>query len=154
MVVICYIMGLIDEDGYEVFEAVYNAIKEWQPKQKYNSENEYREDLFRFLSSRAKKYPPQKESGRHLADIGIGDRVGIELKKDLHSKAEADRLIGQLTSFLRDYKYGVIVVACGKTDLNTWNYVKAQKPTLLAPYTESGILSSTTERYLGFIEKA
>ena len=149
MVVICDIMGLLGEDGDEVFEAVYNAIKEWQPKQKYNSESEYHEDLFQFLSSRAKKYPPQKESGRHLADIGIGDRVGIELKKDLHSKAEADRLIGQLTSFLRDYKYGVIVVVCGKTDLNTLNYVKAKKPTLLAPYTDSG-----TERYLGFVEKA
>ena len=75
MVVICDIMGLLGEDGDEVFEAVYNAIKEWQPKQKYNSESEYHEDLFQFLSSRAKKYPPQKESGRHLADIGIGDRV-------------------------------------------------------------------------------
>ena len=154
MIAIYDIMGLLGEDGDEVFEAVYNTIKEWQPKQKYSSEGEYREDLFQFLSSIAKKYPPQKESGRHLADIGIGDRVGIELKKDLHSKAEADRLIGQLTSFLKDYKYGVIVVRCGKMDLNTWNYVKAQKPMLLAPYTDSGLFSSTTEIYLGFVEKA
>ncbi len=148
------IMGILGEDGDEVFRAVYNYIKEWQPKQGYKSESEYREDLFQFLSSKAEKYPPQKEAGRHLADIGIGNRVGIEVKKDLHSKAEADRLSGQLMNFLSDYKYGVIVVACGKTDLNTLNYVKAQKAKLLAPYTDTGILSSTTERYLGFIEKA
>ena len=146
-------MSILDEDGYEVFLAVYNSIKNWQPKQKYNSENEFREDLFKFLSSKAEKYPPQKESGRHLADIGIGNRVGIELKKDLHKKSEVDRLIGQLTTFLSDYKYGVIVVTCGETDLNTLNYVKAQKPKLLAPYTDSGILSSTSYKYLGFIEK-
>ena len=94
-----------------------------------------------------------KDKGRHLADIGIGNRVGIELKKDLHKKSEVDRLIGQLTTFLSDYKYGVIVVTCGETDLNTLNYVKAQKPKLLAPYTDSGILSSTSYKYLGFIEK-
>lgn len=147
-------MSLLGEDGDEVFLGIYNAIKEWQPKQSYNSENEYREDLFKFLSEKAKKYPPQKEAGRHLADIGLGGRVGIELKKDFHSKAEADRLIGQLTTFLGDYRYGVIAVFCGKTDLNTLNYVKAQKAKLLAPYTDAGLLSSTTERYLGFIEKS
>ncbi len=88
-----------------------------------------------------------------MADIGIGNRVGIEVKKDLHNKAEADRLNGQLMTFLSDYKYGVITVFCGKTDLNTSNYVKAQKAKLLAPYTNAGILSTTTNKYLGFIEK-
>ena len=94
------------------------------------------------MSSRAKKYPPRKESGRHLADIGIGDRVGIELKKDLHSKAETYRLIGQLASFLRDYKYGIIVVACGKTDLNTLNYVKAKNQRSLH-HTQIQVLKDT-----------
>ena len=26
-------MSILDEDGYEVFLAVYNSIKNWQPKQ-------------------------------------------------------------------------------------------------------------------------
>ncbi len=50
-------MGIFDEDKYEVFEVAYNFINEWQPEQNYNSENKYHEDLFKFLSSKAKKYP-------------------------------------------------------------------------------------------------
>ncbi|MEM3416190.1 MAG: hypothetical protein QW719_02530 [Candidatus Micrarchaeaceae archaeon] len=146
-------MGLFGDSSDEYFEGVYNAVKEWKPKQQYNSEAGYKEDLFQYLSSKATKNLPQKETGRHLADIGLSDKVGIEVKYGFHSKSEGDRLIGQLTSFLKDYKFGVIVVFCGSTDINTLNYVKEQKTNLLKPYSNGGILAETFERHLAFIIK-
>ena len=66
----------------------------------------------------------QKETGRHLADIGIDKSVGIELKLNLSKLSEADRLIQQVRRFLEEYEEGVIVVLCGRSDREKVDYVK------------------------------
>ena len=45
-------------------------------------------------------HPVKKESGRHLADIGIDEDIGVELKLNLRSKAQMDRLEGQASKWL------------------------------------------------------
>ena len=53
MVAICDIMSILGEDGYEVFEAVYNIIKEQQLKQKYGSEGEPTKEILERLLNRS-----------------------------------------------------------------------------------------------------
>ena len=107
--------------------------RSWQPQKEHSGEEGYRNDLLQFLRKELgepdmlgmpRQHSIQKESGRHLADIGIDRRVGVELKLNLTTKAEADRLIGQVRGFLQDYQEGVIVVLCGKTDMDKLDYIK------------------------------
>ena len=106
------------------FDRVLTAIRKWQPKKSYRSEAGYRDDLLESLRGELnganffgfqEKHRIRKEHGRHLADIGIDEKIGIELKRDLRSQSNLDRLIGQVRRFLRSYSL-VIVVLCGDSD--------------------------------------
>ncbi len=57
----------------------------------------------------------KKESGRGLCDIAVNRVVGIELKKDLKSKAQIDRLTGQIRRYMKDYDV-ILVVLVGNTN--------------------------------------
>lgn len=50
------------------------------------------------------------ESGRYLADVGIDEKIGIELKRNLRSQSQLDRLIGQIIRFMRSYDYITVVL--------------------------------------------
>ena len=128
-----------------IFDKVYSLIQSWQPKKEYPTEEGYRDDLLQFLRENlnrsdwlgiSHRYSIQKESGRCLADIGIDRRVGIELKRNLKSKAEADRLIGQVKGYLKEYEEGVIIVLCGRTDNDKLEYLRD----LLSEYSEPTLL--------------
>ena len=109
------------------FDVVCSLIEEWTPKKRYKKEEGYRDDLYEFLrrelKSReqnifgfgAEKYTIQKEAGRHLADIAINEKIGIELKVNFKKQSQKDRLVGQIKRFLRSYS-SVIVVLCGEVD--------------------------------------
>lgn len=111
----------------DIFGDCIELIKTWKPKQKYNNENQYREDLMDFLmrklndNSNQVLFTPQrrisitKDDGRGLCDIGIDRKIGIELKKDLKSKRKIDTLIGQIVNEYLRYEH-VIVVLVGNTD--------------------------------------
>lgn len=107
-----------------LFDDVLEIVKDWKPKGKYTSESGYRDDLMAYLRKKlnepepfsfglTKKHVIRKESGRHLADIGVDRKVGIELKMNLTKKTQRNRLVGQLTDYMKDYK-GIIVVLCGE----------------------------------------
>jgi hypothetical protein len=128
-----------------IFDEVYSLIKSWRPSQQYNSEGGYRDDLLRFLRMKLNKpdllgmprqHSIQKEDGRGLADIGIDRRVAIEVKFNLKGKSKADRLKGQVETDIREYEEGVIIVACGKTDRDTIEYLKP----FLAKFSEPTLL--------------
>ncbi len=109
------------------FDVVCSLIEEWTPKKRYKKEEGYRDDLYEFLrrelKSReqnifgfgAEKYTIQKEAGRHLADIAVNEKIGIELKVNFKKQSQKDRLVGQIKRFLRSYS-SVIVVLCGEVD--------------------------------------
>lgn len=113
--------------GVSLFDECINLINEWQPKQRYKNELNYRDDLMNFLNQKLNHSNDlfsgnrfvliKKEDGRGLCDIAVGNRrVGIELKKDLKSKSQINRLQGQIDDYAEDYQEGVIVVLVGNTD--------------------------------------
>jgi len=126
----------------EIFNEVSLNIHRWQPQKEYLDEDGYSDDLIEFLRNVLNKPKPdliprreiqhliqpqhfiKKESGEHSADIGIGRKVGVEVKRNLEGKVEADRLIGQVDGFLREYPEGVIIVLCGKADIEQLEYLR------------------------------
>ena len=124
-----------------LFDDVLQAINDWNPKAEYSTENKYRDDLLAFLrksldpSGSSVYYSPiwgfdslrhhfiKKEAGRSLADIGIDDEIGIELKRNLKRKSQINRLVGQVVDYLSGYSY-VIIVLCGHTDQEAVNVLK------------------------------
>lgn len=101
---------------------VLRIVKEWHPKRNYRSEAGYRDDLMAYIREElnrgniwgnSERHRIRRESGRHLADIGIDEKIGIELKRNLSSQSSLDRLIGQIRRFMRSYAY-VIIVLCGR----------------------------------------
>jgi len=115
------------------FDTVLQTIKEWNPQAEYSSENKYRDDLLVFLRKKLNgsgsdafsspiwgfyssgQHFIKKEAGRSLADIGIDDEIGIELKLNLKRRSKINRLVGQIVDYLREYSY-VIIVLCGHTE--------------------------------------
>lgn len=111
-----------------LFEDVVTAIGEWQPRKRYRKETTYRDKLRDFLIKKlnsstglfgpSERVIVKKESGRHLCDIAVNEKIGIELKRNLNKLSKVDRLAGQLGRFKKDYT-AIIIVLVGKTKTNT-----------------------------------
>lgn len=115
----------------EFYYDVLHAISIWEPKSEYTTELKYRNDLITFLRKTLNAEASassaiwgfehsgyhfiKKEAGRSLADIGIDDEIGIELKRNLKRKTQINRLVGQVVDFLNSYSF-VIIVLCGKVE--------------------------------------
>ena len=126
----CEIMFNPNIQFEKLWKTVVGIIK------KYDDEKKYRDDLASFLRAELRKNPirnltgtPVKtvvltEKGRDNVDIEINrNEIGIELKRNLKNKSDADRAIGQIYRYRKEYK-GVILLACGKTNNNTWEEVE------------------------------
>jgi hypothetical protein len=116
-----------------IFDDILSLVKKWSPEKAYRSEGSYRDNLVEYLRASlnrpdffrsSENHTVLKEKGRHLCDIGVDRRVGIELKFNFKSKAEADRLATQVKGILNDYAEGVIIVFCGATDMDKIDYLK------------------------------
>ena len=105
-----------------LFDYVKDKIEhEWQPDWNMKEERQYRDDLLTFLNKSLKKnHRIKSEDGRGLADIGIDDEIGIELKLNLEGKSEVDRLLGQMVRYVLGKKSydKVIIVLLGKVSLS------------------------------------
>lgn len=64
-----------------------------------------------------------KGSRRHLADIRIDEKIGIELKRNLKGKTEIDNLDEQINDFVSQYSC-ILVVLCGEISDETVDDVK------------------------------
>ncbi|NJD78582.1 MAG: hypothetical protein FIB08_16060 [Candidatus Methanoperedens sp.] len=109
-----------------LFDDTVSIIKNWKSEKEYHSETSYRDDLLSVLREqlsqvnnpifgRQDRVSVSKEDGRGLCDIGINRQIGVELKKDLKSKSQVDRLVGQIHGYKKDYQ-DLIIVLVGKTD--------------------------------------
>lgn len=112
------------------FQEVVRLIEKWSPS-KLTSEAKYRDDLLAYLRKNLNNDDPlgfnekvsiRKETGRHLADIGINSEVGIELKYNLNTKAKVDRLFGQIDDYLKGYD-SMCIVLCGETNEDQLDYL-------------------------------
>lgn len=124
--------------GAGLFDRCVEIIKQWEPKKKYSKEPDYRDDLMDFLNDKLnssggpilgsldnRTIKIKREASRSLCDIGVGNnQVGIELKRNLKSKSQINRLQGQIEDYENDYKEGVIVVLVGKTGKYVVNNVR------------------------------
>jgi hypothetical protein len=109
-----------------LFEDTISIIKNWTSEKEYSNETSYRDDLLNVLREklnqvndpifgRQNRVSVVKEDGRGLCDIGINRLIGVELKKDLKSKSQVDRLVGQIHGYKKDYQ-DLIIVLVGKTN--------------------------------------
>ena len=114
-----------------IYDDVVKAVEKWSPKT-LPSEAKYRDDLLAYLRKNlgkedmlgfSEKLSIRKESGRHLADIGINNQVGVELKYNLNTKAKVDRLFGQIDDYLKGYA-SMVIVLCGKTSEDQLDYLE------------------------------
>ena len=65
----------------------------------------------------------KKEARRSLADIGIDDEIGIELKRNLKRKSQINRLVCQVVDYLSEYSC-VIIVLCGHAEQEAVDVLK------------------------------
>ena len=95
---------------------VTQLIDKWSPR-KCRYEKDYEQSLSRFLNKEIPdiKVTPQYAIGRTKADLLIGEKVIVEIKKYLMSTAQYDRLVGQLTRY-KDWNGSVVILLVGKTD--------------------------------------
>lgn len=108
------------------FENSLKKIGNWRPQRKRFNEEGYKIELRGFLQEN--NFIVEEEKGDSNIDLLVNKNVAIELKKD-PSRAEYDRLFGQIARHLMIYKY-LIVVICDisnedryKQFLNTIDFV-------------------------------
>ncbi|HSA96759.1 MAG TPA: hypothetical protein VLJ16_11965 [Acidobacteriota bacterium] len=97
---------------------VKKAIGAWFPEM-CESEADYEDSLYEFLHEHFNDVQITKQYGigRSRADLNVGDRVLIEIKKDLQNKTDYDRLIGQLADYMK-WKGATIILLVGRADPN------------------------------------
>ncbi len=112
------------EGKVSAFESVWKLGKEWQP-QLLRTELKYRDSFVAYLRERLKNAKKVETEYRHLGtttDIYVeqpgffgSSAVFVELKRNFLSKAQLDRLVGQLES-LEPNKHFIVVILCGETN--------------------------------------
>jgi len=88
--------------------AVINAINEWIPAQRYRNEEGYQAELASFLEHKH-RFSIKREAGPSLADILVGGKYPIELKKD-PKRTDLDRLLAQVIRHIENYNTCIVVI--------------------------------------------
>jgi len=104
---------------------VKSLIARWQP-QGCKSEKDYENSLYDFLHRELPdiQVTKQYQKGRVRTDLLVSDRVIVELKIHLRSKANYQRLLGQLAE-LKQWPGSIIVLLIGDTDPNLSKSLRA-----------------------------
>lgn len=113
-----------------IYDGVCQLVDEW-PAGVHRSEPAYRDDLYLWLSQKVHHHAVKKEAGGSRADIGIGNRVAIELKYEFASTGQIDKLFSQITRHIDWFDEGVVCVLCGDYDQAALNELKVRIRTRL-----------------------
>jgi len=111
-------------------DLVESIVRDWQPRQRYGREHEYKTDLEGYLETELNAPDPEPpyavatNRSRSACDIVVDDTVGVELKRNPDSAA-VDRLRGELETYLDRYAV-VIVCACGIDDASAWQRLERE----------------------------
>ena len=111
-------MTTLDKIRFNLWDSVgtvVTLINRWSPG-KCNTEKDYEQSFLRFLNKEIPeiKITPQFALGRSKADLLIGNKIIVEIKKDLMTTSKYNRLIGQLIRY-KEWDRQVIVLLVGKT---------------------------------------
>jgi hypothetical protein len=112
-------MGLLDKIAFHVFDgagAVISLIERWEPK-RCKTEKDYEKSLVAHLRAELAgiAVTPQYAKGRIKCDLVVGEKVIVEIKKDMKSTGNCQRLVGQLSEYA-DWDGRVVVLLVGETD--------------------------------------
>ena len=99
--------------------SVKSILATWKPAA-YKSEGEYEKDLYAHLHSNfdGVEVTRQFGSSRSRVDLSVGQKVFIELKKDLNSTAKLQRLLGQLELYKKEGWSDGFLIIVGEADKN------------------------------------
>jgi len=127
---------MADLFGNPLFDTLLGIVKSWKLEREYNEETGYRDDLMGYIRKKLNeeqqgmfgfgssgKHVIRAETGRHLADIGIDEKIGIELKLNLHKKRDRNTLFGQVKDYMKAYGY-IIIVLCGQTSESEYEQLR------------------------------
>jgi len=114
-------MAYLDKLKFKFLDPVSTTIKlieKWSPR-KCTTEKDYENSLYKYLHAELPDIQVTKQYavGRIRADLMVGDKVIIEIKKDLCTTAQYQRLVGQLTEY-REWKGKVVLLLVGEIDPN------------------------------------
>jgi hypothetical protein len=109
----------------ELAEEVCDAIEEWKVDL-LKTEKQYENELYKYLHKKLprKQITKQFAHARIRADLAVEEDVIIELKNNLKTTNQYQRLIGQLEQY-RQWNGYIVLVLCGKTELNILKEVKS-----------------------------
>ncbi len=101
---------------WDPLSTVAALVGEWDPGEA-DSEKGAERSLCDFLRARLPglRITPQYGHDRFAADIFVADKVAIELKRNLNSTAEYQRLVGQIENYA-EWRVRLVVVLVGTTD--------------------------------------
>lgn len=99
-------------------EDLFSVIKKWKPG-KLRSEKQFENSLYEYLHKAfpEKQITKQFGIGRVLADLAISDELLIEMKYNLKTTGQFQRLVGQLSGY-KKWKGSVLIILCGTTESN------------------------------------
>ncbi len=97
-------MGLLDKFVFHAWDerqAVVKLIERWEPR-RCNTEKEYEKSLAAHLRQELPgiSVTPQYAKGRIKADLLVGEKVIVEIKRDMKSTSNCHRLVGQLSEYV------------------------------------------------------
>jgi hypothetical protein len=106
--------------GIEFWKNPRNTVSEiihaWSPSKKYKTKSDCEYDLFCEIKYNLEDVAVKRQygSGAHRVDIGVGNKVAIELKKDLRNSATVNKIMGEVKRLLKSDKWEfIIIVICG-----------------------------------------
>jgi hypothetical protein len=113
-------MGVFDKFkwGWDSIGMLTSLIGKWRPRN-CETEKDYENNLYLFLHRELEGHTIEKQSGRGRfhADIVIDNKLVIEIKYNLRTTANYQRLIGQVQEYNK-WDGQVILLLIGKTDPN------------------------------------
>lgn len=113
-------MDLFDKIKYNYDKIGYiiNLITKWQPTG-CKTEKDYESSLYEYFHSQLSQIQITKQYaiGRVKADLFIDNEIILELKNNLSSRGNYQRLIGQLTEY-KSWHGRIIILLIGITDQN------------------------------------
>lgn len=113
-------MGLMDSLKFKFWDGlgtVTDLIQSWQPEG-CKSEKDFEKSLFSHLQKELSdiRITKQYARGRIKADIVIAEELIIELKTNLKTTGQLQRLMGQLLIYKTAWPGKTIVILTGQTD--------------------------------------
>ncbi len=95
---------------------IASLIRKWKPGTLKTGES-YEHALYEYLHNQLNELPVSRQyaKGRIRASLAVGNKVIIEIKKNLNSTSSYQRLIEQISEY-KDGGVNVIILLTGKTD--------------------------------------